>query len=138
MRNTRQGPLGSEGNNAPTIQQLMETVRALQEANEQYKREQEWIQREARAEQERLSIDAVTEALATAKAEQEKLMAEARAEHLLRQDQLMVEIDVSQVSSEELRKTNEELRKNLQQLDECSTVERGPIALLRARPKPFS
>lgn len=50
----------------------------------------------------------------------------------------MAEIDVSQVSSEELHKANEELHKNLQQLDEFSTVERGPIAQLRARPKPFS
>ena len=32
---------------------------------------------------------------------------------------------------------NEELRRNLQQLDERSTGEQGPIAQLRARPKPF-
>jgi len=43
MRNTRKGPLGHEGSDAPTLQQLMETLRALQEANEQYKQEQERI-----------------------------------------------------------------------------------------------
>jgi len=32
MRNTRQGLLGSDENDTPTIQQLMETVRALKEA----------------------------------------------------------------------------------------------------------
>jgi len=32
-----QGPLGSEGNDAPTLQKLMNPVKALQEANEQYK-----------------------------------------------------------------------------------------------------
>ena len=45
---------------------------------------------------------------------------------------------MSRARSAELRKANEELRKNLQQLDEFSTVELGPIAQLRARPKPFS
>jgi len=33
-------------------------------------------------------------------------MAEAQAEQLLRQDQLMAEIDVSRASNEELRKAN--------------------------------
>ena len=32
MRNTRQGPLGSEGSDNPTIQQLTKTVSALQKA----------------------------------------------------------------------------------------------------------
>jgi len=49
MRNTRPVPLGPEGNNAPTLQQLMDTVKALKD-NEQYKREQEWIKQEAKAE----------------------------------------------------------------------------------------
>jgi len=55
-----------------------------------------------------------------AKTEQEKLIAEARAEQVLRQDQLMAEIDASRANSEELRKANEELCKNLQQLDQHS------------------
>ena len=79
-RNTRQGPLGSDGNDTPTLQQHMENVRALQEANEQYKREQERIQREARAEQEKLTVDAVEEVMTIARAKQEKLIAKARAE----------------------------------------------------------
>jgi len=50
----------------------------------------------------------------------------------------MAEIDVSRASNEELCKANKDLRKNLQQLDERSTGERGSIVQLRARPKPFS
>ena len=50
----------------------------------------------------------------------------------------MAKIDVSRASNEELHKANEELRKNLQQLDEQSTGKRGPIAQLRACPKPLS
>jgi len=76
--------------------------------------------------------------MAKAKAKQEKLIAEARAEQVLRQDQLMAEIDVSRANSEELHKANEELRKSLQQLDQPSKRERGLNAPLRARPKPFS
>jgi len=108
MRNTWQGPLGSETNDNPTIQQLMEIVSALQEA------------------------------MTTSRVEQERLMSEARAEQLLKQDQLMVEIDVSQARNEELCKTKEELCMSIQQLDERSTGERGPIVQLRACSKPFS
>jgi len=50
----------------------------------------------------------------------------------------MAEIDVSRENREELRKANEELRKNLQHLDQRSTAERGPSVQPRARPKPFS
>jgi len=63
---------------------------------------------------------------------------EAQAEQLLRQNQLMAEIDASQAYSEELCKANEELRKNLQQLEQRSTVKRGPSVQPRGRPKPFS
>jgi len=49
----RQGPLGSEGSEAPALQQIMETMRALQEAIEDYQRDQERIREEVRAEQER-------------------------------------------------------------------------------------
>jgi len=42
MRNKRQVPLGQEeGGEAPTLQQLKETIRALQEANEQSRQEHE-------------------------------------------------------------------------------------------------
>ncbi|KAK7335276.1 hypothetical protein VNO80_27053 [Phaseolus coccineus] len=59
----------------------MVTMRALEEANEQHRQEQERIQQEA-------------------KAEQERLQAEARVEQTLMQDRL-----------EELRKTNEDLHR---------------------------
>jgi len=48
MRNTSQGLLGSEGSDPPILQQLMEAMRAPEEANEEYQREQERIQEEAR------------------------------------------------------------------------------------------
>jgi len=37
MRSTRQGLLGSEGSDALALQQLMETMKALQKANEEAK-----------------------------------------------------------------------------------------------------
>jgi len=37
MRNTRQGPMGSEGSEDPTLQQIMKTMRALQATNEEAK-----------------------------------------------------------------------------------------------------
>jgi len=46
MRNTRQVPSGQEGGEAPTLQQLMETVSNLQEANEQYRQEQKRLREE--------------------------------------------------------------------------------------------
>jgi len=76
--------------------------------------------------------------MTTSKVEQERLIAEARAEQLLRQDQLKEEIDASRASKDELRKTNEELCRSLQNLDEHSARERDPIFQLWARPKPFS
>jgi len=82
--------------------------------------------------------EVMAEAMKEAKADKEKLIAEAQAEQLLRQDQLMEEIDASRANIEEFHKANEELRKNLQQLDQRSTGERGSIVQPRARPKPFS
>jgi len=41
MRNTREGLLGSEGSDAPALQQLKEAMRGLQKVNEEYQREQE-------------------------------------------------------------------------------------------------
>jgi len=52
MRNMKQGLLGSEGSEAPALQEIMEAMRALQEAKEEYRREQEQIGEEAKAEQE--------------------------------------------------------------------------------------
>jgi len=50
----------------------------------------------------------------------------------------MAEIEASRAANEELRKTDEDLRKNLQQCDRRSTRERGLSLPLRDRPKPFS
>jgi len=97
----------------------MESMRDLQEANEQYKQEQERIQQEA-------------------KTEQERLRAEASAEQVLLQDQFMVEIEASRAANEELRKTNKDLCKNLQQHDRHSTRERGLNLPLRDCSNSFS
>jgi len=70
MRNTRQGPLRPEGSDNPTFQQLMEIVSALQEA------------------------------VAASRADQKRLMAEVRAEQVLRQDQIIVELDESRASND--------------------------------------
>jgi len=104
----RQGPLGSEGSEVPALQKIMETMRALQEANEEYRHEQERIREEARSEQERLRAEA--------RVNQERLREETR----LSQACLMAKIKASPITMEEhtqanekLRKTNEELRRSL-------------------------
>ena len=50
--------MGSKGGEAPALQQIMETMRVLQEANEEYQREHEQIHEEAKVEQERLQEEA--------------------------------------------------------------------------------
>ena len=62
------------------------------------------------------TINALQEMVAASKGDQDRLMAEVRAEHVLRQEQFRAELDVSQASNEELRKANEELRRDLQRL----------------------
>jgi len=101
----------------------MEMVRALQEANEKYRIE-------AKAEQEIL--------MAKPKVEHERVIAKALAEQVLKQDQLMAEIDVSCANVEELHKTNKDLHKSLEQHEQRSAREQGLNTLLRAHPKPFS
>jgi len=61
MRNTRQGLLGFEESDAPTLQQLMVAMRALQEANEKYQREEERVQEEDKAELEQVRVEALAE-----------------------------------------------------------------------------
>jgi len=90
------------------MQQLMETIRALQQT------------------------------VATTKVDQEKVLVEVRAEQALRQDQFQVELDASHASNEELREANEELRRDLQCMGECTTGEQSPPIPVRARPMPFS
>jgi len=84
MKNTRQGVQGPEGDEVPTLQQIMETMRAFQQANEKYRCEQERIREEARVEQERLRAEA--------RADQDRLWEQIR----LNQARLMEEIEASQ------------------------------------------
>jgi len=50
-------PLGQEGGEAPTLLQLMETIRNLQEANEQSRQEHERLRKELRKTNENLRRD---------------------------------------------------------------------------------
>jgi len=55
------------------------------------------------------------------------------------QERIQVDLDASQARNEELRKTNEELRRNLQQqAGECVVDEQAPPTQPRAFPMPFS
>ena len=100
MRNTRQGPQESEGSDAPILQQLMDAMRALHEANEDHIWEQERIQ-------ERIQeVD---------KDEQERLQVEVRAEQELLQNRLMVETQASQAAMETHAQANDELRKTIEE-----------------------
>jgi len=89
------------------MQQLMETIRALQQA------------------------------VATSKADQNKILAEVQAEQAASQDRFQVDLVASRTNNEELRKANEELRRDLQRMGERTTDERTPSIPVRARPMPF-
>jgi len=93
MRNTRQGSVKPNGGENITMQQIMETMRALQET------------------------------VATSRMDQERIQ---------------VDLAASQAKNEELRRTNEELCKNLQQAGERVVDERAPPTPPRAFPMPFS
>jgi len=54
------------------------------------------------------------------------------------QEVVVVDIVASQANNEELRRTYEELRRNLQQAGECTVYECAPPIPPRARPMPFS
>ena len=90
------------------MQQLMETIRTLQQAVE------------------------------ASKADQERVLAEVQAEQALRQDQFRIELDVSLRDNEELRQVNEELRRDMQRMGERAVGEQSPPIPVRARPIPFS
>jgi len=51
---------------------------------------------------------------------------------------LQAEVAASRADNVELRRANEELRRDLQQVGEHATDERAPPVPLRARPMPFS
>jgi len=94
MKNTRQGTQVTEGDEVPGLQQIMETMRALQQENEEYRQEQERIREEARAEKERLREEA--------RADQDRLRVTR-----LNQALLMEEIEASQRTMEEHTQANE-------------------------------
>ena len=81
MRSMRQGFIASSGGDYVTMQQLMKTIRALQEA-----------------------------------------VAASRID----QDRFQVDLAWSQANNEELHRTNEELRRNLQNVGERTMDERAP------------
>jgi len=81
MRNTRQGASALEGGDIVSMQQLMETIRALQQA------------------------------VVASKADQDKILAKVQAEQAANQDQFQVDLAVSRANNEELRRANEELRR---------------------------
>jgi len=94
MRSTRQGPVAPNGGEGLTLQQVIETMRALQE---------EMVA--SRANQERIQADLVA----------------------------------SRATSEELRRSNEELRRDLQnRADEAEEEDQEPATLPREFPMPFS
>ena len=97
-----------EEGNIVTMQQLMETICALQET------------------------------VATTKTDQDRIMVEVRAEQAASQDQFQVNLDASRTDNEDLRKANEELRRDLQRMRERATRERTPPIPVRTRPMPFS
>jgi len=108
MRNARQGTTGKEEGDNVTMQQLMETIRTLQQIVE------------------------------ASKADQERVLGEVRTEQALRQDQFRVELDASRTDNEDLRRANEELRRYLQRLGERVVGEQSPPIPIMARPMPFS
>jgi len=108
MRNTRQGTAGQKKGDNVTMQQLMETIHALQQT------------------------------VATSKTDQERVLVEVRAKQALRQDQFKVELDASRTDNEELRQANEELHKDLQQMVERTTGEQSPPISIKACSMPFS
>ena len=63
---------------------------------------------------------------------------EAVAASRVDQDRFQVDMTASQANNKDLRRTNEELRRNLQQMGECTIDERAPPTPVRARPMPFS
>jgi len=93
MRSMRQGFVAPSRGDNVSMQQLMETIRALQEA-----------------------------------------VAASRVD----QDRFQVDLARSQANNEDLCKTNEELRRNLQNVGERTVDERAPPLLVKAPPMPFS
>jgi len=93
MRSARQGSVAPSEEDNVTMQQIMETIRALQEA-----------------------------------------ITASRVD----QDRFQVDLAISQANNEELRRTNEELCKNLLNVGEHTMDERALPLLVKASSTPFS
>jgi len=108
MRNTRQGASSLEEGDSVSMQQLMKTIRALQQA------------------------------VAASKANQNRILAEVQAKQVASQNRFQDDLAALRANNEELCKANEELRRDLQCMGERTTDERTLPILVRARPMPFS
>jgi len=108
MRNTRQGAFATEEGDNVTMQQLMETIRALQQT------------------------------VAATKADQDRILAEVRAKQVASQDRFQVDLDASRTDNEDLRRANEELRSDLQRMAERAAGEQTLPIPVRVHPMPFS
>ena len=120
MRNTRQGAPVPDGEEVLMLQQIMEMMRVLQQANEDHHREQDHLREEAQIEQERLREEARVkrdQLREEARAEQAKLRDEARAEQEQQrearayQDPFLREVEASHKMMEETTWVKEELQK---------------------------
>jgi len=65
-------------------------------------------------------------------------LAEVQAKQTVNQNQFQVDLAASRANNEELRKTNEELRTDLQRKGDRMVDEQSPPIPVRARPMPFS
>jgi len=93
MRNIRQGATALKGGDNVTMHQLIETIHALQQA------------------------------VAASKADQDRIIAEVQVEQAANLDRFHVDLAASRANNEELCKTNEELRRDLQRMGERTTDE---------------
>jgi len=65
-------------------------------------------------------------------------VAEVQVEQAANQDRFQVDLAASRANNEELYKTNEELRRDLQLMGERTTDDQGPPIPVRAHTMPFS
>jgi len=93
MRNTRQGASAIEGGDNVSMQQLMETIRALQQA------------------------------ITVSKVDQDRIRAEVQAEQEASQNRYQNDLAASHASNKQQRRANEELYRDLQRMGERSTDE---------------
>jgi len=107
MGNTRQGAFSLEGGDSVSMQQLMETIHALQQV------------------------------VAASKADQDKTLAEVQAEQVASHNRYQNDLAASHANIEEMHRANEELRRDLQHMGEHTTDKRTPPIPVRARPMPF-